>query len=222
MTDSKRATARELCKKSLNDGSPVRWFEELYALADGDDDLVPWADMEPNLGLLAWLEANPEPAPGKALAIGSGLGDDAEELVRQGYGVTGFDISDTAVKWCKKRYPDSPADYQVQDLFKAPDAWSRAFDFVLELYTLQVLPPELRAKARQCIAGFVKPGGKLLVIARGREDHEDPGQMPWPLTKSEVLGFANAGLKQLSFEDYVDDEEPPVRRFRACFFRPGK
>ena len=39
---------------------------------------------------------------------------------------------------------------------------------VFEAYTLQVLPPELRASAVAAIAECLAPGGKLLVVARGR------------------------------------------------------
>ena len=38
--------------------------------------------------------------------------------------------------------------------------------------------------------------------------------MPWPLTAREVRALFD-GLELVSFEDYVDDEDPPVRRLRA-------
>jgi hypothetical protein len=91
---------------------------------------------------------------------------------------------------------------------------ARGFDFVLESYTLQVLPPELRPVAAGAIAGLLAPGGTLLVIARGRASHEDPGAMPWPLTPAELRGMF-AGLRLVRFDDFVDDEHPPVRRLRA-------
>ncbi|HZN61865.1 MAG TPA: hypothetical protein VFC90_05620 [Planctomycetota bacterium] len=43
--------------------------------------------------------------------------------------------------------------------------------------------------------------------------------MPWPLTRREVEALASLGLRERSFEDFRDDEEPPVRRFRACYAR---
>ena len=43
--------------------------------------------------------------------------------------------------------------------------------------------------------------------------------MPWPLTEAEVRRFGAFGLTETFFEDFVDSEEPPVRRFRACFRR---
>jgi hypothetical protein len=90
---------------------------------------------------------------------------------------------------------------------------------VLESYTLQVLPPALRTDAIRCIASFLSPGGTLLVIARGREPGDAEGKMPWPLTKQELALFRNHGLTQVSFEDYMDNEAPPVRRFRATYCR---
>ena len=109
--------------------------------------------------------------------------------------------------------------YVVTDLFSKPTEWEAKFDFVLESYTLQVLPPNLRADAARCIASFVATGGTLLVIARGREPNEPEGKMPWPLTKDELSLFETQGLKKVTFEDYMDSEDPPVRRFRATYRR---
>ena len=71
----------------------------------------------------------------------------------------------------------------------------------------------------RCIASFVAPGGTLLVVARGREPNESEGKMPWPLTKDELSLFKTGGLKEVFFEDYMDSEDPPVRRFRATYRR---
>jgi hypothetical protein len=38
--------------------------------------------------------------------------------------------------------------------------------------------------------------------------------------RSELDAFAGLGMELLAFEDYVDDEDPPVRRFRATYRRP--
>ncbi|HEY9834262.1 MAG TPA: hypothetical protein V6D26_27165, partial [Stenomitos sp.] len=90
-------------------------------------------------------------------------------------------------------------------------------NFVLESYTLQVLPPELRVVAISNISNFVAPSGQLLVIARGREESDSPGEMPYPLTRPELEQFESLGLKSQGFEDYFDTECPPVRRFRVLY-----
>jgi hypothetical protein len=43
--------------------------------------------------------------------------------------------------------------------------------------------------------------------------------MPWPLTRAEIEAIATDGLVCRAIEDFVDDEAPPVRRFRAAFVR---
>jgi hypothetical protein len=40
---------------------------------------------------------------------------------------------------------------------------------------------------------------------------------PWPVARVEPDAFTRAGLREASFEDFVDDEEPPVRRFRVRY-----
>ena len=125
----------------------------------------------------------------------------------------------TAIAATRKRYPDSSVEYVVADLFAPLAEWPRAFDFVLEVYTVQAFTGDLRARAIKKIAETVAPGGHLLVIARGRDESDDPGAMPWPLLRSELDPLPLLGLRELAFEDYYDEEEPPVRRFRATFQR---
>ena len=111
-------------------------------------------------------------------------------------------------------------EYLAANLLDPPSTWRHAFDFVFEANTLQVLPADLRSQAIEKIAGFLCPGGLLLVIARGREPSDSEGQMPWPLTRAELSGFAAVGLDELSFEDFFDLEdpgEPAVHRFRALY-----
>ncbi len=218
--ESKRAKAREIAKQYLDRGNSTEWFEALYSAANGDANIIPWADMAPNPNLVSWLNRQKMSGDGKsALKIGCGLGDDAEELARRGFDVVAFDISETAIKWCNDRFPDSQVKYVVKDLFESPASWNNKFDFVLECYTLQVLPPELRNKAVARIAGFVALGGTLLVICRGRDPEDDSNKMPWPLTKNELDAFKKHGLTEISFEDYMDQEDPPVRRFRIEYHR---
>jgi hypothetical protein len=219
MSEKHRATAREIAQKHLESGDPLGWFEDLYGQAGENASIIPWVDFKPNPNLIEWLDQTGTTGPGRALNIGSGLGDDAEELSRRGFETTAFDISESAIAWSRRRFPQSSVSYIVADLFSAPIEWEAQFDFVLESYTLQVLPPNLRADAVGCIVSCIKPDGTLLVIARGREPNESQGKMPWPLTKDELLRFEDLGLKKLSFEDYMDSEDPPVRRFKVTYRR---
>jgi len=213
-----RAFARRVAQEHLDRGDHAGWFEPIYAAAAGDPERIPWADLAPNPNVTRYIEAKGIRGTGKkALKVGCGLGDDAEYLAGIGFRVLAFDVAPTSIAWCRRRFPQSQVDYAVCDLFQAPGAWRQAFEFVLESYTLQVLPPHIRRKAMACIAQFVAPGGTLLVIARGRDEGEPKGEMPWPLLKSELEGFRKSDLEEITFEDYQDEDEPEVRRFRAVY-----
>jgi SAM-dependent methyltransferase len=213
-----RSRARALARDAIARGEALAWFEALYREAEAGTAVVPWADLVPNPHLVSWLEANPT-LGGRALDVGTGFGDNAEELARCGLAVVAFDVAATAVARARERFPGSSVRYVVADLLDPPADWRRAFDLVAETYTLQVLPARERGAAVQALRTFVAPAGTLLVIARGREPAEPEGAMPWPLTRGEVEAIAADGLMLTGFEDFFDDEDPPVRRLRATFRR---
>ena len=220
MVDRQRATARELAQQFLAQGNPLGWFDALYALARENPSLIPWAELRPNPHLIEWLDTQRMQGEGrKALKVGCGLGDDAEELARRGLATTAFDVSETAIAWCRQRFAHTVVEYAVADLFAAPSRWDAAFDLVVEIYTLQVLAAALRPAAIRAITRFVRPGGTLLVIARGREPADAEGNMPWPLTREELNAFTSCGLTEQASRDFMDDEDPPVRRFLAWYTR---
>jgi SAM-dependent methyltransferase len=216
-----RTRARELAAEFNAKGDPLGWFEALYREAESGASEIPWADRVPNPNLLDFWKSHPQETRNKsALTIGSGLGDDAEQLAAWGFHTTAFDISATAITGTKKRFPFTSVEYVVADLLTPPDSWRAKFDFVFESYTLQSLPPDLRAQAFPKIAEFVKPAGLLLVLARGRDPQEDAGHVPWRLTREELAEFSRAGLQEVSFEDYLDPHDTGVRKFRVTYRHP--
>ena len=210
-----RTRARQLAAAALQRGDPTGWFEELYSEAEAGTSVVPWADRFPNPLLVEFLDR--AKISGSALVVGCGYGDDAEELARRGFRVTAFDVAASAVAKCRERFPRSAVNYEVADVLHPPESWTGAFDLVVEISTLHLLPPAPRAAAQANIARFPASGGILLVIARGREHDEPEGQMPWPLTRGEMVRFESLGLSEVSFEDILDGDDPPVRRFRAAY-----
>jgi SAM-dependent methyltransferase len=214
-----RLNARTLAAQAVARGEPTAWFEELYACAP-DESAISWADLEANPGLIEWLRREGIDGSGRrALVVGCGLGDDAEALAGYGFEVVAFDISQTAIAWAKRRFPDSHVSYIVADALALPEEWRGAFDFVLESNTLQVLPVELRSVVASEVSASLAPGGTLLAIARSRDPHEPEGQMPWPLTRAELTSLFGVALREQRTEEYLDGEQPPVRRLRASFTR---
>ncbi len=214
MPEPNRTRARELAARFNQAGDPTGWFEALYKEHEQGQKVVPWADCGTNPNLLKL-----EGAGKRALAVGCGFGDDAEQLAAWGFETTGFDISPSAIRACERRFPNSPVDYVTADVLHPPADFLGRFDFVLEVYTLQVLPAELRPLAMRSLAGFLRRDGKILSIARGRQETDPEGLMPWPLTRRELEGFTALGLREESFEDFFDAESPPVRRFRAVYVK---
>jgi len=216
-----RRRARELAAEFHRRGDPTGWFEALYREAEEGKSTVPWLDYHPTPPLVGFWIQHPQPTSGEsALVVGSGFGDDAEQLAAWGFRTTAFDISETAIRNTKKRFPSSTVDYQVADLLDPPVQWRGQFDFVLESHTLQVLPAALRPQATRNIAAFVRAEGHLLVIARHREPSDPEGQMPWPLTRAEISAFTGYGLEEVLFDILPDVSEPDVRRFCVLFRLP--
>jgi SAM-dependent methyltransferase len=173
------------------------FFEELYAEAGEDFERIPWAHGAPRPALVHWLDAHP-PEPGTtALVIACGLGDDAEELAARGCKVSAFDLSPTAIATAKERFPSSSVDYRVADLFELPSEWRGAFEIVVEVQTIQSIPPEHHQAAIRAVTDTVARGGRLLVRAAMRGEDEPAPRRPWPLTPSELRAFEREGFTPL-------------------------
>ncbi len=214
----------------MGPGGDEEPFESIYARAGSDLDSIPWADLAPNPALIGWLASQPgnERAPGigdgaagtPALVVACGLGDDAEELAARGYTVTAFDVSPTAIEKCRDRFPASTVKYLVADVFDLPNAWTESYALVVEIRTLQSLPPDRREQAVKAIAATVAPGGEVFVRAAVRGPEEPLTSRPWPLTRRELDAFTEAGLT----EREACADPPGASRFQmftAVYQRPS-
>lgn len=218
--DEARERTKEIQAEFAEKGDLLGWFDALYEEAEGDNEKIPWADLEPNKFLVRFAEkTNLKGNNRKALVVGCGLGDDAKYLHDLGFDVTAFDISKTAIDWAKKIHSKTDIKFFVMDLFESPKEWYQEFDYVLEVYTIQPLPLEIRPNVIDAIANFVKKDGTLLVVTRGRENDEIPPELPWALSKQDLSRFTENGLKQTHFEEMWGDEEEPIRRFVVEFER---
>ena len=118
-----RTRARQLAREFNDKNDPTGWFEQLYREADEGTSEVPWADLRPNINLLNYAAKHSLVGAGaRALTIGCGFGDDAEQLAAWGYATTAFDISATAVRRARERFPKSRVDYVAADLLQPPPA----------------------------------------------------------------------------------------------------
>lgn len=221
--EQRRARARELAEQFTDSGDMLGWFDAFYKEAGGNNEQIPWADLEPNRFFREWAEDVGLQGNGRtALVVGCGLGDDARYLDDLGFKVTAFDISPTAIEWAKRLSEGTDIQFEIMDLFAPYHAWLGAFDLVLEIYTIQPLPMELRERVIDSIARFVAPDGELVVVTRGREDSEEPVQLPWPLSRKDLSRFRENGLKQTDFRAFPGTEDEPDPRWVVRYSKaPG-
>lgn len=213
--DEIREHTEKLAAKFAEKGDAIGWFDALYTEAEGNNEKIPWADLKPNRFLVRWAEnVNLQGNGRNALVIGCGLGDDAKFLDNLGFRVSAFDVSPKAIEWARQIHADTEIDFQAADLFNAPEEWKKAFDFVLEVYTIQALPLSLREKTIDAISDFVAENGEIVIVTRGRENDEEPEGLPWALSYKDLSRFEENGLKQLNFTEMLDEEEEDsFRRF---------
>lgn len=215
-----RERTKELAYEYIESGDATGWFDVLYAKAEGNNEKIPWADLEPNRFFVEWEKtANLKGNNRNALVVGCGLGDDAKFLDDLGFKVTAFDVSEKAIEWAKRIHADTDIEFHIVDLFNPPNKWSKAFDLVLEVYTIQALPLNLRKKTIDAISSFVAENGELIVVQRLRNNNEEPEGLPWALSPNDLSRFEENGLKQISFSEYSGDEEEPIKRFVAVYKR---
>ncbi|GAA3541447.1 class I SAM-dependent methyltransferase [Kribbella ginsengisoli] len=215
--------SRRLAHEALEQDDPTGWFERLYSAASEGAAVLPWDRGAAHPLLLDWVAtAEPHGAGQRALVVGAGTGWDAELVADQGYDTTAFDISPSAVETAERNHPDSKATYQVADLLNPPAEWHRAFDLVVEIYTVQALPIPLQPEATAHVADFVRPGGTLVVIAAARDDNTPDSSVdgpPWPLTRAAIHAFTTPDLKLIQLERTPSPNDPTLHRWRAEYLR---
>jgi hypothetical protein len=216
--------ATRLAHESIAAGDPTGWFERLYAAAAAGETGVPWDRRAPSPLLVQWatqpgLRGTPVRAQA-ALVVGCGLGDDAEFISSLGFRTVAFDVSASAIRAARERFPESDVDYRVADLMAPPPDWHLAYDLVVESMTLQALPEPTRPVAIASLGPLVAPGGTLIVFARGREpDTRDEGP-PWSLTRAEIDSIGSGDLAAVRVDEIRDASASTAAwRWRAEFRR---
>ncbi|EWM11885.1 alpha/beta fold hydrolase [Kutzneria sp. 744] len=197
-TDDWDLRGDRLAAQAIAVGQPTSWFDRLYAEGVRGEVLMPWNRQHPHPMLAEYLEGRTGQGK-RGLVVGCGLGVDAGFLAGKGFATTAFDVSETAIEVAHERHPG--VDFQVADLFDLPPEWLRAFDFIVEIFTVQALPESIRAEATAAVGTLLAPGGTLFVVAMSREEGTIPDGPPWPLTRSQVDGFAVDGVTPVSVEE---------------------
>ncbi len=202
MTRDWDVRADELSTEAIARGDSTGWFDRLYTAGEAGEISMPWDRMEPQPLLREWAESHHlRGNDRRAVVVGSGLGADAEYLSRLGFDVVGFDIAETAVRLARERNPGTRVDYRVADLRDLPAAWHRAFDLVVEIFTIQALPDPPRNQAIRGVSSLVAPGGTLFAVAFRHTGADDPADgPPFALSREVMQTLTWDGLTQVRLE----------------------
>lgn len=209
---------------TATDDPDGRLFDDIYAHLRGKDPTtVPWANASPHRLLTSWLDERSgrgiDWSGQRALVIGAGLGDDANALAELGFRVTAFDYSPHAIAWARERFPDVAVDWHVADLFALPDSWRNAFDLVVEVHTIQALPPTRRQETIRAITGTMATDGDLVVISWTHEAHRPRDGRPWPLTLAEIDSIERHGVVETGRLELAPSAPGKSGRIRVVYRR---
>ena len=214
--DEAREKMLEIYTTSENSNNPLSWFEELYRSSGRDRSLIPWDWMEPHPFLVEWIEENQH--TGRALVVGSGLGEDAAFLYEKGWEVTAFDVSESAIEWASQLHKGKEIDWSVGDLVKPEESWKEAFDLVLEVHILQAIPENIRNAAYRNLSSLLERHGLLVCIGRLADGLEEEIEAPpWPLSR-EFIHQIGEGLSEVEFHTAVIPDKEEIR-YRAVWKR---
>ena len=214
--DDLRELILSLSDAAATTENPLSWFEDLYSRANRDDNWIPWSDGNPNPLLVDWVIGRPT---GRALVVGSGLGEDAVFLEKMGWQVTAFDISKTAIQWASDRFSHTSVSWMVADLLNLPPELSGDFDLVLEVHILQAMPVEIREIASEKLAPLVSENGFLVCIGRYATGEDLAIGPPWPLSHSFIQSIGES-LGEMDLKKIrLQSDDGSVLRYRAIWRR---
>jgi SAM-dependent methyltransferase len=184
-------------------GSPNFDFDALYrgeSPADGVAPVTapPWDNKEPSESVIGWLAGGW--IHGDILDIGCGLGDNAIYLAKNGYPVTGLDISPTALSTARQRADDAGVEvtFAVADSTKL-DGYTDAFDTVIDSGLFHSLDDDGRRNYAAAVHRATRPGATLLLscFSDANPVGEDWRPAVSANTLREVLGSAGWDIESL-------------------------
>ena len=158
-------------------------------------------------------------APGKALDIGRGTGDNVIWLAERGFSATGCDLSATAIEVAAFKPTTGNADFLVSNFLSSliPGA---PFNFIFDRGCFH----SIRGKpARKCFvqraASILEPGGLWLSLI-GSADTPRQENGPPQMTAEEVVALVEPKFEILSLESgyFGSDQTDPPRAW-ICLMR---
>ncbi len=156
-------------------------------------DRIPWNIEEPP-GALVRLVERGQVFPCRTIDFGCGAGNYAVWLARQGFEVTGIDISPSATDLARKNAARQgvACTFIVADVLKDLREVEGPFDFGFDWELLHHIFPDDRPRYMANVARLLRPGGKYLSVCFHEDDPQFGGSGKYRTTPiGTVLYFSS-------------------------------
>lgn len=157
------------------------FWEKLYRTGE-----TGWDQGGPSPALVDFLKTNRIP-PGRVLVPGCGRGHDARALAKTGFGVTGIDAVEDAIRQAAK-LAEAERLEQIEfiqaDFFDLPASLRGPYDAIFEHTFFCAIDPGLRDRYVEIAADLLKPSGRLLGVFFNIQPETGP---PFGATREELI-----------------------------------
>jgi SAM-dependent methyltransferase len=156
-------------------------------------DRIPWNIQEPPEALVRLVESG-KLLPCRTIDFGCGAGNYAVWLARQGFEVTGIDISPSAIDLARKNAAKQGVGctFVVADVLGDLRDVDGPFDFGFDWELLHHIFPDDRPRYMANVARLLRPGGKYLSVCFHEDDPQFGGSGKYRTTPiGTVLYFSS-------------------------------
>ncbi len=172
-----------------------------------------WTGKKPSKTIKNLLKKYKANIHSKILEIGCGEGQNAIYLTKKHFHVQAFDVSPSAIQWCKQQAVKHRID---ENIFFVMDAlhndFSESYDFIYTVAVLHMLvTPEDRMQFLNFIYRNLNVNGKAFIIIMGDGVHEketDPN-LAFDIVDrkfgNQVVKVANTSCKIVNWEHFTEE-----------------
>jgi SAM-dependent methyltransferase len=185
-------------------------FQERYRTGN-----TPWEIHRPDYNLIKTVERTPI-APGRAIDIGCGTGNNTIWLQQQGFEAIGIDRTELAIARAREKAQEAGVEcpFQVRD-FLADDIPGASFDFAFDRGCFHhFLEYDKLDEFARKVASILVADGRWLTLT-GNADETRPGPGPPQLSARLIVNAVEPYFKILSLtaKHFDTDQEVPAKNW---------
>lgn len=194
----------------MNNRSYYEAYDDRYKQVHSED--IQWFSKEPSPIVSEVIGESSLTKTAKLLEIGCGEGRDAGYLLTKGYDVLATDVSEEAVAYCRKRYPEYEKQFSVLDC--VTEKLSERFDFIYAVAVVHMLVlDEDRDGFYRFVREHLKPEGIALIGTMGDGSIERQSDIATAFDLQErtheetgrTLKIAGTSCRMVNFATFEDE-----------------